>query len=227
MNIKSKTKIFSAVLTAVAVLTVGAGSVFAANNTNLTQTINAGTLATDIRNALRAPVANPSASMSARGFSFDCETTTGTLGVDSQRIYVDNPDAADNGWSVAIAATSGATARWANGGSSAFIDFNDPSGSGCSDGGDTDNSGGQLSIDADAGTLTTDCGTCTNTGVSKGTAASFSEGVTDSVTLLSAAAGSDDIWRGYLTGVGLSQTIPAETPADSFTINLTLTTTTL
>ena len=45
----------------------------------------------------------------------------------------------------------------------------------------------------------------------------------DSVTLLNAAAASDDIWRGYLTGVGMSQTIPAEQPADSYSVNMTLT----
>ncbi len=202
---------------------------YAANTSNLTQSITGGTLSTDILDASRVAVASPSAALSAKTFSFNCQSggsaSTGTLGSNVERLYVMNPDGADNGWTLTIAATGGATTRWANGGSSQFFDFNDPTTSGCTDGADADSSGGQLTIDPSVGTLTADCTTCTTTNVSKGSSASFSQGATDSITLLNAANISDDIWRGYLTGATLSQTIPGEQAADSYIINLTLTST--
>lgn len=206
-------------------------AVYAANNSDLTQTINAGTLSTDVLDGSRNSVATPTAAMSTKTFSFNCQSggsaSTGTLGTASERLYVINPDGADNGWNLTIAATSGATTRWANGGASIFYDFNDPGGSGCTDGGDADASAGQLTLDPSVSTLTTDCNSCVTTNVTKGSSTAYNQGTTDSITLLSGAAASDDIWRGYLTGVGLSQTIPAEQAADSYTLNLTLTATAL
>ncbi len=206
-------------------------NVYAANTSDLTQSITTGTLSTDILDASRVTVASPSAALGAKNFSFTCQSggsaSTGTLGTNAQRMYVTNPDGADSGWTLTIAATSGATARWANGGVNQFFDFNDPTGSGCTDGGDADSSAGQLTIDPNAGTLTADCSSCTTANVTKGSSAAFSQGVTDSITLLNASAASDDVWRGYLTGATLSQTIPAEQAADSYSINLTLTTTAL
>ena len=84
-----------------------------------------------------------------------------------------------------------------------------------------------LTLDPSVSTLTTDCVSCTSANVTKGSSTAYEQGVTDSVTLLSAAAGSDDVWRGYLTGIAASQTIPAETPVDTYTLNLTLTATAL
>lgn len=212
-----------------AFLLVSATPVYAANNSDLTQSITAGTLATDVLDASRVPVASPTAAMSAKTFSFTCQSggsaSTGTLGTNTQRIYVTNPDAADNGWTLTMAATSGATSRWANGGVTQFFDFNDPTTSGCTDGGDADTSGGQLTVDPTAGTLTTDCTSCVSTNVSLGSSAAFSQGATDSITLLNASAASNDVWRGYLTGATLSQTLPAEQAVDSYTLNFTITVT--
>jgi hypothetical protein len=167
--------------------------------------------------------------MSAKSFSFNCQSggsaSTGTLGTNTERLYVSNGDAADNGFTLTVAATSGATATWANTGVTQTFDFNDPTSSGCTDGGDADSRGGQMSINAAAGTLTTDCGTCTSTGVTLGTNASFSQAVTDSITLINAGSTSNDIWRGYLTGATVAQNIPAEQTPDSYTLNLTLTAT--
>lgn len=208
----------------------------AANNSNLSQVINGGTLSTDIMNASRVTVASPSVSMSAKTFSFDCQAggsaSTGSLGTNTERIYVNNPDGADNGWTLAIAATSGATSRWANGGATQNIDFNDPTGStaGCTDGADADSgagSAGQLALDPSVGALTADCGSCNTSNVTLGSSSAFNQGTTDSITLINAGAASNDIWRGYLTGVAATQTIPAETPADTYTLNLTLTSTAL
>ncbi len=216
---------------AFAVLAVTA--VYAANNTDLTQTINAGTLVTDIRDDSRVTVAAPAVAFSATTFSFDClsggSRPSGTFGTNTERVYVDNPGAADNGWTLTLAATSGATDEWENGGATESYDFNDPTGatSGCTDGGDGDSTAGQLSVDPTTGTLNADCGTCATTNITLGSATAFEEGVTDSVTLLNAAAASDDTGRWYLTGVDMDQTIPAEQPNDSYDINMTLTVTAL
>lgn len=205
------------------------GVAFAANTSDFSQEITAGTLAADIKDASRVTVASPSVSLSSKSFSFDCQAggsaSTGTFGTNTQRIYVSNGDAADSGWTLTLAATSGATSRLANGGATSHIDFNDPGGSGCTDGGDADSTAGQMTIDPSVGTLTADCATCVTTNVTKGSSTAFNQGTTDSITVLNAANTSDDIWRGYLTGASVSQTIPAETPADTYTINLTLTAT--
>ncbi len=207
-------------------------SVSAANTPTLNQTINSGTLATDILDNNRSPVALQSVAFSAKTFSFDCQygvnASTGVLGTNTQRLYVINPDAADGGWTLSLAATSGAAALWQNTGSTQNYDFNDPTGTnpGCSDGAgaDVDNRPGQLTVNPSASSIVTDCQNCTDSNVTKGSSTGFDQiGAVDSVTLLNAAAGSDDIWRGYLTDVGLSQTIPAEQPADSYSLQMTLT----
>ncbi|MGH7196878.1 MAG: hypothetical protein ACREGJ_03905 [Candidatus Saccharimonadales bacterium] len=206
---------------------VFAGRVWAANNSTFNQTINTGTLATDIQDASHNSVASPSVTMSAKTFSFDClsggSASTGSFGTSGERIYVTNPDAADSGWTLALAATSGATATWSAG--TPTMDFNDAGGSGCTDGADTDTKGGQLTVDPSVGTLTADCASCTTANVTKGSSTAYVEGTTNSVTLLNAAALSDDVWRGYLTGVSLSQTIPAEQATGTYTLNMTLTVT--
>jgi hypothetical protein len=221
--LKSVTAVF------VLVLAVSVGTVSAANTPDLTQTINAGTLATDILDNTGAVVGSPSAALSTRTFSFGCQSggsaSTGTLGTNLQRLYVMNPDSADNGWTLTIAATGGATSVWENAGATQTFDFNDPTTSGCTDGGDVDTRGGQLTINPAAGSLTTDCISCTTGSITLGSSSAYSQGVTDSITLINAAAGSNDVWRGYLTNVGLSQTIPAEQAVDSYDINLTITVT--
>lgn len=207
------------------VLAIGSGTVFAANTTDLTQTINTGTLTTDIRDASRVTVASPTFAMSATTFSFNCQSSTGTVGSNTQRLYLDNPNAANNGWTLTAAATSGATTQWQNSGNTKQFDFNDPTTAGCTDGGDADTKAGQLTINPTASTLTTDCASCATTNITKGSSTAFSQGVTDSITILNAAAASDDVGRWYLTGAGVTQTIPAEQGVDNYTINLTVTAT--
>jgi hypothetical protein len=200
----------------------------AAGNSNFTQTINAGTLATDIRNASRVSVASPTVAMSTVSYPFVCLTggsaSSGTFGTNTERIYVDNPGAANNGWTLTLAPTA-ATTLWQNGGSTQNYDFNDPGGSGCTDGGDADSVAGQLTVNATPGTLTTDCSACTTNNITKGSSTAYNQGTTDSVTLLTASNTSDEFGRWYLTGVTMSQTIPQEQSADSYTINLVLTVT--
>lgn len=204
--------------------------VYAAPNSNFTQVINPGTLTTDILDSSRSTVASPTVAMSAKSFSFNCQTaaaaSTGALGSDSQRIYVSNPDGADNGWTLTIAATAGASAVWAGAGSNKF-DFNDPAGitAGCADGADSDTQVGQLGINPAAANLITDCTSCALTGISLGAQSAFAQGTTDSITLLNAGASSNDVWRGYVTNIVATQTIPAETPSDTYSLGLTLTAT--
>lgn len=220
------------VLSVSAVLaTIGAQQAYAASTPTFNQTINAGVLATDILDGSRNPVASPAVAMGAKSFSFDCQNgaaaSTGTLGAAAQRLYITNPGGANNGWTLTMAATSGATALWQNSGATNSMDFNDPTSSGCTDGADTDTKGGQMTINPSTATLTTDCTSCTTANVTKGSSTSFNQGTTDSVTLMSASSAANQNWRGYLTGVGVSQNIPGEQPADSYTLNMTLTATAL
>ena len=226
MNIKT---INTSLIVFLLILFAFSGVASAANTPDLTQSITAGTLSTDILDGSRVTVGAPSFALGSKTFSFSCQSggsaSTGTLGSASQRLYVINPDGADNGWTLTMAATSGATAAWENTGATQTYDFNDPGGSGCSDGGDADSRIGQLSVDPTASTLTTDCLSCVSTNVTKGSSSAYNQGTTDSITILNASAASDDIWRGYLTGIGLSQTIPAEQAVDSYDINFTVTVT--
>ena len=217
--------VFGTTLVFAVVITAITRPVSAATAPNITQVINSGALTLDIRDASRSSVASPAFGLSALTFSFNCQTSTGTIGSDSQRIYVDNPGAASNGWTVSIAATGGATSTWANSGATRNFDYNDPTAAGCSDGADADTVAGQMSLDASAGTLTADCTTCSVSNIAKGTATAFSQGTTDSITLLNASASASSTGRWYLTGVGVTQTIPAEQQVDNYSINLTATVT--
>jgi hypothetical protein len=214
------------------VLTVStAPAAFAANTPTLNQTINAGVLSADILDEGGNSVGSPSFTMTAKNLAFTCQSggsaSTGILGGIGSRIYVINPSGANNGWTLTMGATSGATAVWTSGGNT--FDFNDAGTGGCTDAAaaDTDTKAGQLTVDPSVGTLATACTACTTANVTKGTSTAYLEGTTDSVTLLNASAASDDVWRGNLIGTSLSQTIPAETPSGSYTLNMTLTATAL
>lgn len=218
-------KIFYLSFAALALIILIGGKfvVFAASTSEFQVTINSGTLSVDIADSTDSfsTVGSPSVAFSASDFSFSCSSTDGILGTATESIYVQNPDAADSGWTVSIAA-SDPTDVWDSAGTD--FDFNDPTTSGCADGGDTDSLAGQLTVDASGGTLTAgDCASCATTNITLGSSNAFEEGVTDSVTLLTGAAGSDDVGDWYLTGVDLSQTIPAEQPAASdYTLSMTL-----
>ncbi len=192
-----------------------------ATELNGTYTVSAGTLTVDIVDAAGDSVASPSMAMGAVTFSFTYQTANGTFGVSTEKIRVENTTA-NSEWSLTIAANGGSTAFWDSAGTD--YDFNDPTAS-AGDGADADSLGGQMTIDASGGTLG---GTCSATDITKGSSASFSEGVTDSVTLLTAGASADTGCYWDLTGVSVSQTIPAEQPAASdYSINMTLTVTAL
>ncbi len=208
------------------VLTAGVTStgLFASATSNFAQTINAGTLSVDIVNSSYVTVGSPAVTMTAAPFSFSCQTATGTFGAAEQLIYVKNPDASDTGWTVTLAA-SAPTAVWD--GTASDYDFNDPGTAGCIDDGattDADAFSGQMTVDPSGGTLATGtCASCTTTSVTKGSSNAFVQGSVDSVTIVSGAAGSDDIGDWKLSGVAISQKIPAEqAAANDYDINMTL-----
>lgn len=219
-----KKKISFLVLTPVLLLS---GFVYASETSTFQVDIQPGTLAVDIADSTSnyATVASPSVSFAQSSFSFACQSTTGTFGTATETIYVQNPDAADNGWTVGLAA-SDPTDVWASVGTpAATFDFNDPTTSGCADGGDTDSVAGQLSVDPTTSSTISagDCSTCDTTGVSAGSASAYEEGVTNSIQIFSGAAGSDDIGDWEIIGVDLTQTLPGEQDAYSdYALDLTL-----
>lgn len=206
--------------------------VIAATNDNsaFNQTINAGSLSIAITNASYSVVDNPSITMGAKTFSWTCLTAgdrpTGTFGASDERIYVQNPDAADNGWRVDLAA-SGTTDVW-DAGAATDYDFNDDGGAGCTDGDDADAFGGEMTVDPSGGTITKgQCASCDTTSVTVGTSEAFKEGVTDAIDLMTGAAGSDDIGDWYLTGVAIHNTIPAEQVPGAYALTMTVSVTSL
>lgn len=165
----------------------------------------------DIVDAGGVPVASPTVNFSPLASSFSCQTATATLGTSTQRIRVTNNTDAPQ-WSLGLAATGGPSALWS--GSGQTYDFNNPAGSGCTN--------GQLSVDPTSGSVT-GIG-CTTFGISLGTSSSFNDGVVDSMTLASAGpltAVEDCAWD--ITNIPLSQKIPAEQKPNNYSLNLTLT----
>lgn len=190
------------------VLSYGA-TVFAqsASETELTQVINAGTLHTDIVDG-SGSVTAPTVAMSITDTSVAEQTTTGQYGTSGERIYINNPGAADNGWNLTVAASGGPTALWQDG--TKTFDYNDPG------------AAGQLTLDPSVSTITP-VSPGTLTGITKGTSAAFVQGTTDAITLASAGASSGNVWEGSITGIGVSQKIPASQEPGQYKIKLTQT----
>ena len=205
-----KVQFSSLAISAVAVMALGVPLAYAQTTTNsqITQQINAGVLSTSIRDGAGAVVASPTFAMSAVAASTSQQTSTGTFGSSTQRITVDNPGGANNGWTLALNATVPGTATWTSGGNS--YAYNGATAA-----------AGQLTVNPAVGTLTPTVGGAT--GVSLGTSSTFTG--TTPISIITAAASSADIWNGYATGIGLSQTIPPAQPVGNYTINMTQTVT--
>lgn len=180
-----------------------------AASSQLTQQITAGVLSTSIRDASGSVVNNPAFAMSSVAASTSQQTSTGTFGDNARRITVDNPGGANNGWTLTWNATTPGTGTW-NSGANNYQYNGTPA-------------QGQLTVNPAAGTLTAVTGG--SSGVTLASSASFSG--TTPVTLVNAAAASADIWNGYVTGIGLSQTIPAGQALGSYTLDMTQTVTAL
>lgn len=183
-----------------------------------------GSISTDIVDESYASVTSPTVVMESTDVSYSCQTATGTFGTASQQLYVSNASGANNGWTLTMAA---AVSTDLFDGATADYDFNDSGGLGCADGTDADSVGGQMTVDPSVATLSVgSCATCTTAHISKGSSSSFVEGLTDSITLLTAAPPSDNTGDWTMRGVSVSQKIPAEQPAGSdYQIHMVLTVT--
>lgn len=203
-------------VSAISLVFLAGTAVYAANTPQFNQAISEGAKSVDVVDGSGNSVASPSVSFSAANFSFSTQDTTGTLGTASEKIRALNPTSGVT-WTVNLAGNA-TTSTWTTG--SQYYDFND--GSGYTDGGDADSYGGQMTVDPSGGTLAGVSG-CATTNVTKGTSDSFAEGTTNSIDLMSAAAGASTFCRWDLTGVGLTQKMPAGQAAGSYSINMTLT----
>ncbi len=179
----------------------------------------AGSLTTDIVDSLGATVASPFIDMDPVSFSFVPETSTSVFGTSDQKIRVTN-NSINPQWTLAIAATNGATAVWDDGGSNSY-DFNDPTAD-TEDGPDLDAKGGQLSFSPAISVIVPQDG-CSLTGITRGSSSAFNEGVVDSITLLSGGASAETACYWDLTAIGVSQAIPLEQPGANYTIDMTIT----
>jgi hypothetical protein len=170
-------------------------------------------LSTDVVDGSGNSVVSPGVTMSSATYQFSCQTVTGTLGTSSQKIRISNNTATPT-WTLSVAATGGSASKWSV--ASLQYAFNNPSSSGCGS--------GQLTINPATGELAPQSG-CPSTGLALGSSAAFNSGVLDSISLATAnsSAAINCYWD--LTGVSLSQKIPAEQMVGAYSINLTLTVT--
>lgn len=199
-----------AAVTTLAFVAVPAAYAATTATSTLSQVINNGTLSTDIRDGSNAVIGSPSFSMAARTVSTSQQSTTGTFGSASQRISVDNPGGANNGFSLTLNATVPGTGTWSDGASHTYA-YNGTA------------AAGQLTVDPSVSTWTANTGTITS--ITKGTSSTFTGST--AITLATTSAALEDVWNGYVTGVGLTQTIPANMPAGTYTISMTQTVTAL
>jgi len=181
-----------------------------AADTTFNQVINEGTLSLDIVDGSGVTVSSPAVTFGAIAFSFDAQDSTGTLGTASEKIRVSNPTTTDT-WVVNIAASSGAGTLWTTGTYTYPFD---------STGGEDT---GRLTVNPATGTITPIGSGCTNTSVSLQSSDFFLSGTTNSIDLFAAATGADLACRWDLTGVSLTQRVPAAQTPGSYSIDMTLT----
>src|SRR5690606_9554019 len=124
----------------------------------LTQSITAGALSTDIRDESGDVVSDPAFAMDPAIVSTTMQTVDGVFGTGTQRISVDNPGGADGGWTLALNATTPGSGEWTSGSDS--YPYN------------SSESAGRLTVDPSTGTISVVIGD--STGVSLGSSASFS-----------------------------------------------------
>ena len=187
----------------------------------VTATASSGTLTTDIVDGNGDVVASPAVDMSPGSVQITHQVIGGILGTATQKIRINNSTAGSS-WNMTMAATAGSNSFWD--GATADYDFNDPTPLGFDGGSDADSLGGQLTVDPTIGSITPQPG-CANTGLTLGSAGSFNQSVTDNITLLTAGGTTPTNCYWDLTGIGLSQTIPAGQMAQSYGLPMTLTVT--
>lgn len=165
-----------------------------------------GTLAVDIVDEGGSSVVSPSVSFSGANFNWAAQQSTASMGISAQKIRVTNTTSTPN-WTLSIAATAN-TNLWTSGGNT--YDFNDVA------------TAGRLNVDASGVTIIPQSG-CSNTGLTNGSSAYFVQGSQDSINLITAGAstGTNCYWD--ITGVNMTQDIPAAQLTGNYALNLILT----
>lgn len=168
--------------------------------------ITAGTLSADTVDGSGNSVASPTISFPGQTFLWQIQQSLGTLGVSAQKIRVTNTTAT-SAWTLSLAASGGNSSVWTRGPDS--YDFNGTYAQ------------GRLQVDPSGATITPQSG-CTTTGISKGSANYFVSGTQDSINVAAASgsAGTNCYWD--ITGVGLTQDIPAGQTPGSYIVSMTL-----
>ena len=184
------------------------GTNYDANNNTNWDFGSGGALTFDIVNASGVSVASPSFTFLSRNFAWTSGGSLGYMGTSSQKLRVTNSRKTKD-WSLDIAATSGIGSLWES--TDSDYDFN----------GSFDE--GILFVSPDAETAITPESGCPTTGLSVGALANFEQGVTDSITILSASSSAYTNCYWDLTGLALWQIIPKRQPAGSYSIGMTLT----
>ena len=168
---------------------------------------SAGALSVDIVDGSDQSVVSPSVSFSSTFFSWVGEQTTGTLGTSTQKIKVTNGTSTHT-WTLSIAATSGESSLWQD--ASKSYDYNGTQ------------SAGRLRVNPSSVTITPG-GACSNTGISGQSAQYFASGSVSSINLVIASASAEHDCYWYITGVGLTQDIPAEQQIGTYSLGMTIT----
>lgn len=202
-------KLSVGVLAAAVVASVPTAGVFAATTatSTLEQVITAGALSTEFQDAGGATVSNPTVPLTTLAQSSAVQTSTGTFGTTSNRVVIDNPGAALNGWTLTLNATNPSTALWSNG--TQTFDYKGTTAT------------GQLSINGATATYTALNGT--STGITVGTGGTFSASTVAGGLTLAQGDGTNDVTKGYVAGYGVQQSIPAGQAAGTYTIQMTQT----
>lgn len=170
----------------------------------------AGSLGVDIVDSGGTPVGSPSVTFLAKNFNFSGQTSSGTLGVSSQKIRVTNTTSTAS-WNLTINATGGDSALWSDG--SHTFDYNGTSAL------------GRLQVDATAasGTTITPQGGCASTGLSlPGSATYFTSGG-GAITMVTAGGTAQTSCYWDFTGITLNQDIPASQATGNYSLGMTLT----
>jgi len=205
---KAKRSILSFLIAPVLLVLLFIAVVYGANQTTLNQVIAESTKSINIVDGSGITVDTPSIAFDQFTFSFDPGDSSGVLGTASEKIRVSNPTITET-WSVAIAATGGNTTTWTDGGTenypynNAIVDD------------------GSLTVNPSTGTIDPASG-CTTTSITTGTSDTFVQNTLDSIDIISASAGADTLCYWDLTGVSLTQRIPASQPTGSYSIGMTL-----
>lgn len=189
----------------VAVLGITA-TTYADDVTELTQVIDAGVLSTDVIDASGNTVANPTITFPVKTQEASVQTSNATYPSGTNRALVSNPGAT-SAWRLQLQAEDGEGALWERDGGGATFDYNGTAAQ------------GQMTIDATSGTATLATLHGTATGITQqASPQAFAAAPNHVLDILTASGGV--MWEGYLTGINISQTIPAGQAAGTYRINL-------